>query len=63
MSLFIGIDWADESHDVLITNEKGESLSSFSIEHSLLGFDTFINQISTYGYHLSELTNPSASSQ
>ena len=43
MSLFVGIDWADESCDVHITDEVGKSLSAFSIENSLLGRDTFIN--------------------
>ena len=31
MELFIGIDWADEDHDVYITNEIGQNLDCFAI--------------------------------
>jgi len=37
MELFIGIDWADEDHDVYITNDAGQNLDCFAIDDSLLG--------------------------
>lgn len=49
MELFIGIDWADEDHDVYITNEIGKDLDSFAIEDSLLGLDKFLKKVKKYG--------------
>lgn len=48
MSLFAGMDWTEESHLVLITNEVGDTLDAFSIENSLVGIDTLINRISSF---------------
>ncbi len=33
MTIHIGIDWSDQKHDVVITNEKGAVLSQLTIEH------------------------------
>src|SRR3989304_361027 len=33
----IGIDWADEHHDVFVVNESGEKDDSFRIEHDPKG--------------------------
>ncbi|MHC4792463.1 MAG: IS110 family transposase [Planctomycetota bacterium] len=49
MELFIGFDWADEDHDVYLTNEIGEELDSFSIENSLLGLDKFLKKVKKHG--------------
>ena len=48
MELFIGIDWADEDHDVYLTNEMGQDLDSFAIEDSLLGLDKFNQRVERY---------------
>jgi hypothetical protein len=47
-SLFIGIDWADEDHDVFITNEIGTSLDAFAIDDSILGLHQFNSTVSSY---------------
>lgn len=49
MELFIGFDWADEDHDVYITNEIAQDLDSFAIEDSLLGLDKFDKRVKKYG--------------
>ncbi len=40
-SLFIGIDWADEDHDVCFTSEVGKCLDVFAIDDSILGLHKF----------------------
>jgi hypothetical protein len=43
-SLFIGIDWADEDHDVFITNDIGKSLDAFAIISLFSSLDTKITR-------------------
>ena len=54
MSLFIGIDWADEDHDI-ITNEVGQSLDAFAIEDSLTGLEMFQNRVKAFETSNSEI--------
>jgi len=54
-SLFIGIDWADEDHDVCITSEVGKCLSAFAIDDSILGLHKFNSTVSSYGVEPSEV--------
>lgn len=35
---FVGIDWADQKHDICITDAAGHILHEFEIEHNLKGF-------------------------
>jgi transposase len=35
---FVGIDWADQKHDICITDADGRILHEFEIEHNLKGF-------------------------
>jgi transposase len=35
---FVGIDWADQKHDICITDVKGTILHEFEIAHNLKGF-------------------------
>jgi transposase len=35
---FVGIDWADQTHDICILAEDGEIISQFKIDHTLDGF-------------------------
>jgi len=35
---FVGIDWADQTHDICVLSENGETLSHFKIEHTPQGF-------------------------
>jgi transposase len=36
---YVGIDWADQKHDVCIMAEDGQVLSEFEIDHNLKGFE------------------------
>lgn len=36
--VYVGIDWADEKHDICLLSEDGRPLSEFSIEHTGAGF-------------------------
>jgi transposase len=42
---FVGIDWADQHHDICIIDESGKELFSFRIQHSPSGLSEFINKI------------------
>jgi transposase len=35
---FVGIDWADQTHDICVLSESGDVVSHFKIEHSPQGF-------------------------
>ncbi|MBV7336898.1 IS110 family transposase, partial [Chloroflexi bacterium TSY] len=35
---FIGIDWSETKHDVMITDENGRRINYMTIEHSVDGF-------------------------
>ena len=36
---YVGIDWADEEHYVYITDDSGQKLDSFPLEHSEKGMN------------------------
>lgn len=36
---FVGIDWADQKHDICITDAEGRILHAFEISHDLNGFE------------------------
>ncbi|MBV7335293.1 IS110 family transposase [Chloroflexi bacterium TSY] len=38
MQIFIGIDWSETKHDVMITDENGRRINYMTIEHSVDGF-------------------------
>ena len=45
---YVGIDWADQHHDVLVIDEKGRKAGSLRIDHNPQGFaklNTFLEQI------------------
>ena len=35
---YVGIDWADRHHDIYVTDEGGEKLMAFRIDHDPEGF-------------------------
>ena len=37
---FVGIDWADTKHDILVMSGDGKELDNFTIQHSKDGFET-----------------------
>ncbi|OWZ83374.1 IS110 family transposase, partial [Natranaerobius trueperi] len=36
---FVGIDWADTKHDILVMSGDGRELDNFTIQHSKDGFE------------------------
>ena len=36
--IYVGIDWADDHHDVAITDDSAQTLSTFQISHDSSGF-------------------------
>ena len=49
MTFFVGIDWADESHEVAITNDQSAKLAAFRITHSSEGFDRLVAHLRELG--------------
>jgi transposase len=37
--IYVGIDWADEHHDIYVTNDSAANLGQFSIDHSHCGLE------------------------
>jgi transposase len=54
MSVYIGIDWSEEKHDVVFLNEAGAQIASLCIAHSLEGFVLFDRQRAKLGLALGE---------
>ena len=50
--LFVGVDWADDHHDVCLvagdTQDSSSSLARFRIEHSVSGFESLHAKVSEY---------------
>src|SRR3989338_5949158 len=36
--IYVGIDWADDHHDILITDDSAKTLEQFRIDHTCDGF-------------------------
>ena len=43
--LFVGIDWANESHQVCVLDTQGKKVVEFSIEHSAEGMDKLASRL------------------
>lgn len=46
--IYVGIDWADDHHDVAITDDSAKTLSQFQITHDSSGFARFHEQIAKF---------------
>jgi len=46
--IYVGIDWADNHHDVAITDDSAETLSRFQISHDSSGFAKLHAQLATF---------------
>jgi transposase len=46
--LYVGIDWADEPHDVCFTDDTATTLAQFQIAHSTEGFTALHTQIAQH---------------
>lgn len=42
---FVGIDWADQKHDVLVIDQAGENIKKFRISHNAKGFQSLKEQL------------------
>jgi len=40
MPVYVGIDWADDHHDVYVTNDQAEKLAAFRVAHTVEGLAT-----------------------
>ena len=36
--IYVGIDWADDHHDIVITDDSAKTLNQFQIDHTPDGF-------------------------
>lgn len=45
--IYVGIDWADDHHDVLITDDSAKTLTQFKFSHDSDGFNKFHDSIIT----------------
>ncbi len=43
--VYVGIDWADDHHDVYVTNDAATALDSFSIPHSYKGMEKLMERL------------------
>jgi len=43
---YVGIDWADDHHDVYITDDSVQEISSFRVDHSPQGIGSLLNNLS-----------------
>ena len=46
--IYVGIDWADDHHQVAITDDSAETLSQFQISHDTAGFAMLREQIARF---------------
>jgi transposase len=46
--IYVGIDWADDHHDVAITDDSAKTLSQFQISHDSSGFATLHGQLAKF---------------
>jgi transposase len=54
MSVYIGIDWSEEKHDIVFVNEAGAKIAYLQIPHTLEGFMTFDRQRAKLGLAVQE---------
>jgi transposase len=46
--IYVGIDWADDHHDIAITDDSAETLSKFQISHDSSGFTKLHAQLASF---------------
>jgi len=46
--IYVGIDWADDHHDVYVTDDTATALDSFTIPHSCEGMEKLENRVGKY---------------
>ncbi len=51
---FVGIDWADQKHTFVVTNDYAEELAAFEVPHSFAGLMEFKERLASIGITPSE---------
>ena len=46
--IYVGIDWADDHHDVHVTDDTGETLDNFKIQHSHAGVEKLKSRLAKF---------------
>lgn len=54
MTVYIGIDWSEQKHDVVFLNQAGAQLAYICIPHSLAGFQAFDRQRAQLGLRVAD---------
>lgn len=49
MVLYVGVDWADDHHDIYLTDEAASKLGAFRIGHDIAGVDELARRIAALG--------------
>lgn len=47
--MYVGWDWASESHDVTVLNEQGETIDRWALTHDAAGIDEAIARLASHG--------------
>jgi transposase len=47
--MYVGWDWASETHDVSILNEQGEMIDRWALTHDATGIDAAITRLASHG--------------
>ena len=47
-TIYLGIDWADAHHDIVITDDSAKTLNQFQIDHTPNGFVQLHANIANY---------------
>jgi transposase len=47
--LFVGIDWASQTHAVCVLDPAGEQAATFQVAHTAEGFDRLVNRLALLG--------------
>ena len=46
--IYVGIDWADDHHDIFVTDDSAKTLDQFRIDHTCEGFALFHSHIANH---------------
>lgn len=54
MTIYIGIDWSEDHHDVVFLHQNGRRLGAFQFSHNPIGFSQLIEMLTSLGLSPSE---------
>ena len=47
--VYVGLDWAAETHAICVLDHAGRQLAAFTVEHTADGITSLIHRLSKYG--------------